>query len=170
MRFKTFLYSNDNLYYFDIKIILRAFYELLKGILYTLNHYGKREKQRHRNNPHKKSWEILIKFEKKSALFSYTLARKLSEFPLKVAKVAKSAESCLLLRVVLLCQSRRVERKSLIRVDCVSLADILCAIVRVGVGIGCNHVFCLILITKVVFTEEDARDGIDFSVLHVIFP
>ena len=68
----------------------------------------------------------------------------------KLPKSAKSQESLDFLRVGKvgkLFESRRVGQ--------VSLLNILCIVFRVGIGVRCNHMFLLIGITKVVFTEED---------------
>ena len=64
-------------------------------------------------------------------------------------------------------KSFKVERKSLIlatvgkllqsrRVGEIPLSNVICTIVGVVVGVRCDHVFGLILIAKVVFTEENA--------------
>lgn len=68
----------------------------------------------------------------------------------KLRKSTKSQESLDLLRVGKvgkLLESRRVGQ--------VSLLNVLCIVLRVGIGVRCYHMLLLVGVTKVVFTEED---------------
>ena len=75
----------------------------------------------------------------------------------KVGKVAgKSKKSKVESRLRVATRVGRVDSRESRRVAQVSRPDILCTIVGVVVNIRCNHIFGLVLIAKVVFTEEDA--------------
>ena len=64
----------------------------------------------------------------------------------------------------------RVDSRQSRRVGQVPLADIVGIVVGVVVDVGSDHIFGLILIAKVVLSEENARNGVDLAVIHVIFP
>ena len=57
-----------------------------------------------------------------------------------------------------------------VRVDKITLSNVLCVIVGVVLLIGGQHIFGLVLIPIVVLAEEDTRNRVNFATVHVIFP